>query len=61
MFFQAVLARQLQKKQLTNQILQLQQQLVHKAQEQQAVVSFVSGSQPFMAAPINDFAFYKPG
>ena len=47
------MARQLQKKQLSNQIQQLQQQLVHKAQEQQAVVSFVSGSQP---AAVNGFA-----
>ena len=50
------MARQLQKKQLSNQIQQLQQQLVHKAQEQQAVVSFVSGSQPSTAAAVNGFA-----
>ena len=37
-----MLAQQLEKKQLTNQIQQLQQQIVNKAQEQQAVVSAVN-------------------
>ena len=41
-FVQALLAQQLQKKQLTNHIQQLQQQLVYKAQEQQATVTAVN-------------------
>ena len=45
---QALLAQQLQKKQLTNHIQQLQQQLVNKAQEQQATVDAVNSQVGYL-------------
>ena len=40
------ISRQLQKRQLTNQIHQLQNQIVSKAQQQKAVVSAVLQNNP---------------